>query len=64
MGSADDGQSFRNPKPELLALLEQSGPAGDANGVRGKGDAAKKKGKKNQTVWLPALLDCREYGLT
>jgi hypothetical protein len=41
-----ESQTFRNPKPDLVALLEASGPAGDANGVRGsKGDAAKKKSR-------------------
>jgi hypothetical protein len=41
-----ESQTFRNPKPDLVALLEASGPASDANGVRGgKGDAAKKKNR-------------------
>ena len=42
--------TFRNPKPDLLALLAESGPAGDANGVRGKGDASKKKGRRDKNV--------------
>jgi hypothetical protein len=51
-------QTFRNPKPDLVALLAESGPAGDANGVRGgKGDAAKKKSRNrdknvSSAAWL------------
>lgn len=37
-------QTFKNPKPGLLAQLKESGPVpGDANGVKGA-DSAKKKG--------------------
>jgi len=43
-------QVFRNPKPDLMALLEQSG--GDANGVRGKSDASKKKARRDKAVRL------------
>lgn len=43
-------QTFRNPRPELLVALQESGPAGDANGVRGKVDSAKKKGRGNKNV--------------
>ncbi|KAL5403185.1 hypothetical protein PMIN06_005307 [Paraphaeosphaeria minitans] len=39
---------FRNPKPDLVALLEQSG--GDANGVRGKTDSSKKKVRRDKAV--------------
>lgn len=44
-------QTFKNPKPELMALLRESGPVpGDENGAKaGKADAAKKK-KSNKTV--------------
>jgi hypothetical protein len=52
-------QTFRNPKPDLVALLAESGPAGDANGVRGgKGDAAKKKSRnRDKNVSSAAWLD-------
>jgi len=42
-------QTFRNPKPDLLTLLEQSGGS-DANGVRAKGDATKKKSRREKNV--------------
>jgi hypothetical protein len=48
-------QTFRNPKPELLALLQESG-AGDANGVRSK-DAAKKKNRRDKNVDMEKLAD-------
>ena len=48
-------QTFRNPKPELLALLVESGSA-DANGVRGK-DATKKKNRKDKNVDMEKLAD-------
>lgn len=41
-------QVFRNPKPDLVALLEQTG--GDANGVRGKTDPSKKKVRRDKAV--------------
>lgn len=47
--------TFRNPKPELLALLQESGPA-DANGVRGK-DATKKKARRDKNVDMEKLAD-------
>ncbi|KAF2269916.1 SAS complex, SAS5 subunit/transcription initiation factor IID, subunit 14 [Lojkania enalia] len=49
--------TFRNPRPELVALLAESGPAGAENGVRGKGDAAKKKGRKDKNVDMEKLAD-------
>lgn len=52
-GGADETQTFRNPKPDLVALLEQSGS--DANGVRGKGDAGKKKARRDKAVSFLAL---------
>jgi len=48
-------QTFRNPKPELIALLQESGAA-DANGVRTK-DAAKKKNKRDKNVDMEKLAD-------
>ncbi|KAH7132639.1 yeats family-domain-containing protein [Dendryphion nanum] len=49
--------TFRNPRPDLLALLAETGPAGDVNGVRGKGDAAKKKGRRDKSVDMEKLAD-------
>jgi transcription initiation factor IIF auxiliary subunit len=48
-------QTFRNPKPELLALLAESGAA-DANGIRTK-DAAKKKNRRDKNVDMEKLAD-------
>jgi transcription initiation factor TFIID/TFIIF subunit len=48
-------QTFRNPKPELLALLAESGPA-EANGMRNK-DAAKKKSRRDKNVDMEKLAD-------
>ncbi|KAJ9638877.1 transcription factor TFIIF complex subunit Tfg3 [Coniosporium tulheliwenetii] len=47
--------TFRNPKPDLLALLRESGPAGDENGIKGK--PASKKNKKEKTVDMEKLAD-------
>jgi len=47
--------TFRNPKPELLAILQESGPA-DANGVRNK-DASKKKNRRDKNVDMEKLAD-------
>ncbi|KAF2851815.1 transcription initiation factor-like protein subunit [Plenodomus tracheiphilus IPT5] len=47
--------TFRNPKPELLALLQETGAA-DANGVRGK-DASKKKNRRDKNVDMEKLAD-------
>lgn len=58
-------QTFKNPKPELMALLRESGPVpgGDENGVSkagGKGDGAAKKksrgGNKVRCVLFPVAL--------
>ncbi|KAF2748894.1 hypothetical protein M011DRAFT_493650 [Sporormia fimetaria CBS 119925] len=48
--------TFRNPKPDLVALLQESGPS-DVNGVRGKADAAKKKGRREKNVDMEKLAD-------
>lgn len=48
-------QTFKNPKPELLALLSDSGSA-DANGVRGK-DASKKKARRDKAVDMEKLAE-------
>lgn len=46
-------QTFKNPKPELMERLRQSGPVpGDANGVTPSKEAAKKKGRKDKSVSL------------
>ncbi|KAF2181946.1 SAS complex, SAS5 subunit/transcription initiation factor IID, subunit 14 [Zopfia rhizophila CBS 207.26] len=49
--------TFRNPRPELLALLRESGPAGDENGIRGKADASKKKKGRDRNVDMEKLAD-------
>ncbi|KAF2000961.1 hypothetical protein P154DRAFT_575664 [Amniculicola lignicola CBS 123094] len=52
--------TFRNPKAELVALLNESGPAAEANGLRGKADTTKKKGgrkDKNPQVDMEKLAD-------
>ncbi|KAL2357441.1 transcription initiation factor-like protein subunit [Cryomyces antarcticus] len=48
--------TFRNPKPELLAILKESGPVGEENGVKGKADAAKKK-RKEKNVDMEKLAE-------
>lgn len=53
-GADQFAQVFRNPKPDLMALLEQSG--GDANGVRGKSDASKKKARRDKAVRLAICI--------
>lgn len=45
--------TFRNPKPELLSLLQESGTA--ENGVRK--DASKKKGRRDKNVDMEKLAD-------
>jgi len=45
--------TFRNPKPDLLAALAESGSTGAAggeNGVRKGAESAKKKSRKDRTV--------------
>lgn len=49
-------QTFRNPKPELLALLQDSGSA-DANGVRSKDTSNKKRGRRDKAVDMEKLAD-------
>ncbi|KAF2817214.1 transcription initiation factor-like protein subunit [Mytilinidion resinicola] len=49
--------TFRNPKPELLAALRESGPAGDENGVRGRKDDPRKKSRKEKNVDMEKLAD-------
>lgn len=47
-----DRQTFKNPKPNLLALLKESGPTfGEENGVKPKrGDESKKKKRSDKGV--------------
>ncbi|KAI9720984.1 MAG: hypothetical protein M1828_005456 [Chrysothrix sp. TS-e1954] len=54
--------SFKNPKPELLEILRQSGPVpGDANGVAAGGAAGKDRkragGRKSNNVDMEKLAD-------
>jgi len=49
--------TFRNPKPELLTALRESGPAGDENGVRGRKDDPRKKSRKEKNVDMEKLAD-------
>lgn len=51
--------TFRNPKPDLLKALEESGPT--ENGVKGKAAAEKKKAKKDRNV--SRLWTGREQGV-
>lgn len=47
----DGYQTFKNPKPPLLAILKESGPVpGEANGVRSKDESAKKKKRLDKGV--------------
>ena len=48
--------TFRNPKPDLLAALAESGSTGAAgeNGIRKGADSAKKKSRKDRTVYNPS----------
>ncbi|ORY09967.1 yeats family-domain-containing protein [Clohesyomyces aquaticus] len=48
--------NFRNPKPELLALLQESGPAGENGVARGKAGGEKKK-RKDKNVDMEKLAD-------
>lgn len=46
-------QTFKNPKPELMALLRESGPVpGDENGAKASKTDSTKKKKNNKTVGL------------
>lgn len=50
-------QTFKNPKPALMAILRESGPVpGDENGVKSKrGDEGSKKKKRiDKNVRFPA----------
>ncbi|KAF2103480.1 SAS complex, SAS5 subunit/transcription initiation factor IID, subunit 14 [Rhizodiscina lignyota] len=47
--------TFRNPKPELMKLLEESGPL--ENGVKGKANEGKKKQRKDRNVDMEKLAD-------
>ena len=40
-------QTFRNPKPELLKILQESGPAGEANGASATKPAKRKPASRN-----------------
>lgn len=43
------GQTFKNPKPALLAALRESGPVpGDENGLKTKRTAAADEGSKKK----------------
>ena len=44
-------KTFRNPKPDLLALLKESGPPGEENGTKaGKKEETVKKKRKDKNV--------------
>ncbi|KAF2397656.1 hypothetical protein EJ06DRAFT_539188 [Trichodelitschia bisporula] len=49
--------AFKNPKPELLALLAESGPTGVENGVKKTPAEPKKRGRKDKTIDLEKLAD-------
>ncbi|KAI9687797.1 MAG: hypothetical protein M1822_001877 [Bathelium mastoideum] len=50
--------TFRNPKPELMERLKDSGPVGDENGTRTKAaDSAKKRSRKGGNVDMEKLAD-------
>lgn len=40
-------QTFRNPKPELLKILSDSGPTGEANGTSASKPAKRKPASRN-----------------
>lgn len=47
--SLSPAQTFKNPKPALLALLRESGPVpGDENGVKSKRAATGEEGSKKK----------------
>ena len=65
--SVGDMQTFKNPKPALLAILKESGPVpGDENGLKSKrggahgDDSTKKKKRADKGVWAPF---CRWRGI-
>ena len=45
-------QTFKNPKPALLAMLKETGPADEAatNGIKKKPEGEKKKKRGGQNV--------------
>ncbi|EZF25058.1 hypothetical protein H112_02556 [Trichophyton rubrum D6] len=53
------GQTFKNPKPPLLAQLRESGPVpGDENGVKKRGqEESKKKKRADKNVDMDKLAD-------
>jgi transcription initiation factor IIF auxiliary subunit len=53
---ADHVITFRHPRADLLALLRETGPAGDENGTK-KRSETKKGGKKDKFVDMEKLAD-------
>ncbi|KAF2838299.1 SAS complex, SAS5 subunit/transcription initiation factor IID, subunit 14 [Patellaria atrata CBS 101060] len=49
--------TFRNPKPDLVAILKESGGGGDENGVKKGADSARKKSRKDKNVDMEKLAD-------
>ncbi|KAF2087492.1 hypothetical protein K490DRAFT_73860 [Saccharata proteae CBS 121410] len=49
--------TFKNPKPDLIALLRESGPAGEENGVRNRSSMPSSKKRKDKTVDMEKLAD-------
>ena len=41
-------QTFRNPKPDLVTMLAESGPTGQENGAAAKVEPPKKKAAKKE----------------
>lgn len=48
---------FKNPKPELLAALRESGPVGEENGARSRSSLPSGKKRKDKTVDMEKLAD-------
>lgn len=49
--------TFKNPKPELIQLLKESGPVpGEENGARSRSSLPNSKKKKDKAVGLRALI--------
>lgn len=54
---AEHTVTFRNPRPELIELLKESGPpGGEENGIRSK-DTGKKKSRKDKNVDMEKLAE-------
>lgn len=53
---ADHVVTFRNPRPELVELLKESGAPNEENGVRSK-DMGKKKSRKDKNVDMEKLAE-------